>query len=130
MDEPTPRDDLPYNRFALARDGSMLLGLSAENIFAASQRLYESEFISYPRSDCQYLPSNQRSEMLNVLEKLPRELTDEDASEAIFRDIVFDDAKAEVHHAIVPIGKIGSVPMADRALYNLIVWRFARTVFA
>ncbi len=48
---------LPYSLSSLQIDAARAFGLSAQQVLDACQNLYEKyQLITYPRSDCRYLP--------------------------------------------------------------------------
>ncbi len=48
---------LPFSLSALQIEAAKRFGLSAQNVFDICQKLYEThKLITYPRSDCRYLP--------------------------------------------------------------------------
>ncbi len=48
---------LPYSLSALQIDAARMYGMSAQQVLDICQRLYEThKAITYPRSDCRYLP--------------------------------------------------------------------------
>ena len=59
---------LPYSLSALQIDAAKRFGLSAQEVLDICQRLYEThKLITYPRSDCRYLPEEHFAERMAVL---------------------------------------------------------------
>ncbi|WP_163650134.1 DNA topoisomerase III [Modicisalibacter sp. 'Wilcox'] len=125
---------LPYSLSALQVDAARRHRFSAQQVLDVCQALYERhQLITYPRSDCRYLPEEHRAGMGTLLERAG-------AGDATLRDWLagtdftrrpraFDDARVGAHHALAPTGK----PFAperlsppEAAIYRLI----ARNVIA
>lgn len=102
---------LPYSLSALQVDAARRYKLSAKVVLDICQALYERhKLITYPRSDCRYLPRGHHSPLANALpaicgsdETLSRWLSGADFTR---RSKAFDDAKVGAHHALAPTGKV------------------------
>jgi DNA topoisomerase-3 len=101
---------LPYSLSALQVDAARRFGLSAKAVLDTCQTLYERHrLITYPRSDCRYLPEEHFAGMRAVLngacqqdETLRGWLEGADFSR---RSKAWDDKKVGAHHALSPTGK-------------------------
>lgn len=101
---------LPYSLSALQVDAARRYGLSAQMVLDICQRLYERhKLITYPRSDCRYLPEEH-------LQLAQRSLTgacqnDETLGQWLkgadftLRSKAWNDKQVGAHHAIAPTGK-------------------------
>ena len=59
---------LPYSLSALQIDAAKRFGMSAQSVLDTCQRLYETHrLITYPRSDCRYLPEEHFAERHKVM---------------------------------------------------------------
>lgn len=70
------RQRLPYSLSALQIDAGKKYGYNPQQVLDIMQELYEKKLTTYPRSDCDYLPENQISdveEILNHLKFITRE---------------------------------------------------------
>lgn len=125
--EPPP---LPYSLADLQIDAGRRLGLSAAQVLEVAQRLYERQLITYPRSDCSYLPEEhfrQGREVLGAIAvQAPRLAEACAAAEVQRRSRAWDDAKVTAHHAIIPSSTqiASSLTEGDLALYELIAERY------
>jgi len=96
---------LPYSLSALQIDAAKRFGMSAQSVLDTCQRLYEAHrLITYPRSDCRYLPvvdSEQRNRCWN-------------------------DKKVEAHHAIIPTANTRSINLSidEQRIYELIARQY------
>lgn len=122
---------LPYSLSALQIDAAKRFGLSAQEVLDICQRLYEThKIITYPRSDCRYLPEdhfNERTAVLNaisshtaVYQTLPNVLDTEQKNRC------WNDKKVEAHHAIIPTAKNKAVNLNIQELniYTLIARQY------
>ena len=86
------------------------------------QSLYEKGFVTYPRTNTEYLATAEKDKISNVLKKLPQQDLDVSASEKIF-----DDGKIESHSALTPtINLPGDRDLTDleKKVYDTIMARF------
>jgi len=101
---------LPYNLSSLQIDAAKRFGLSAKRVLDICQGLYEKhKLITYPRSDCRYLPAEHFTEAGAVTAAigqccpvLSRAVEQADLSQ---RSKAWNDKKVEAHHAIIPTAK-------------------------
>ena len=118
---------LPYSLSALQIDAAKRFGMSAQAVLDTCQRLYETHrLITYPRSDCRYLPEEHFAERHNVLnaisthceayQVLPNVILTEQ------RNRCWNDKKVEAHHSIIPTAKNRPVNLTqeERNIYSLI----------
>lgn len=66
----TKEAPLPYNQSELQKELGPKLKLPLKKILALSQFLYDEEYITYPRTPCQYLPTTTRPEIPKRFESL------------------------------------------------------------
>jgi len=123
---------LPFDLGTLQQVCSSKLGLGAQETLDIAQSLYEThKLITYPRSDCGYLPGSQHGEAAGILEALQRV----DASLAPLRPHLepgrrsraWNDAKVTAHHGIIPTAAASDparLPARHRAVYALIRARY------
>ena len=104
IQEPPP---LPMDLSTLQQEASRRWGMSAKKTLDTAQALYEThKAITYPRSDCRYLPVSQFSESSEILRSLLR--VDPSlgalvqAANLSLRSRAWDDRKITAHHAIIP----------------------------
>ncbi len=122
---------LPYNLSALQIDAAKLFSLSAQDTLSVCQSLYEKhKLITYPRSDCRYLPTEHFSQAkqltsaisnnLPALEKACQQANLNQKSKA------WNDKKVDAHHAIIPTGKKTSVQLTanEEKIYQLIAKQY------
>ncbi len=111
---------LPYNLSSLQIDCAKRFGLNAQQVLDAAQALYEKHnLITYPRSDCRYLPAEHFAEGKRVSQAISR--TQPELSAAVqnadlsLKSKAWNDKKVEAHHAIIPTSKAASAERLSRA---------------
>ena len=122
---------LPYSLSALQIDAAKRFGLSAQEVLDICQRLYEThKLITYPRSDCRYLPEEHFAERMAVLNAIsthaPAYRTLPDILNMEHRNRCWNDKKVEAHHAIIPTAKNRTVNLTQQELnvYTLIARQY------
>ena len=122
---------LPYSLSALQIDAAKRFGLSAQEVLDICQRLYEThKLITYPRSDCRYLPEEHFAERMAVLNAIsthaPTYRTLPDILNMEHRNRCWNDKKVEAHHAIIPTAKNRTVNLTQQELniYTLIAHQY------
>ncbi|MFW0754769.1 DNA topoisomerase III [Pseudomonas sp. H11T01] len=123
---------LPFDLGTLQEVCSKKLGLGAQETLDIAQALYEThKVITYPRSDCGYLPLSQHSDAPKILAALGR--ADPGLAD-LFKHIepqrrsrAWNDAKVSAHHGIIPTGAnkdLERLMGKQRAVYTLIRARY------
>jgi DNA topoisomerase-3 len=102
-------------------------GLTARQVLAAAQNLYERHrLISYPRTNCRYLPKKEHERALLVLHAIarndPSKATLCASADTSLRSNAFDDTKVKTHHAIVPLPRSGEIDPASLTSEEKIVY--------
>lgn len=107
------------------------LKIGASEALKVLQELYEAKVVSYPRSDCPYLPAEQAGDALsiarNLISHVPIVAHLLDRMEPKVR--IYDSSKVTEHHGIIPTGvaPTGITGLLLEA-YKLIVARFLATL--
>ena len=128
-----------FDLTALQREANERFGWTAAQTLEAAQALYEAKAITYPRTECRYLPEDMRPQLAGVLETLPHphaalalEHLRRGQGEVPDRNYI-DSTKLTDHHAIIPTTEPipSSTSLDDRLgrLYALIVSRFLAIFF-
>lgn len=131
QDKKTQPPPLPCSLADLQTDAGKRLSMSAKAVLDACQSLYETHrLITYPRSDCRYLPEGhhrQAGEVLAAIEKHVPSLRGA-VSKADLKLVskAWNDKKVTAHHAIIPTPSASTASMtsAERAVYELIASRY------
>ncbi|WFF43051.1 DNA topoisomerase III [Salinicola endophyticus] len=115
---------LPYSLSALQVDAARRFGLSAKRVLDVCQALYERhQLITYPRSDCRYLPAAHHAEAARTLASACQHdatLTQwVQGADFGRRSKAWDDAKVGAHHALAPSGRPADLARLSRDEANL-----------
>lgn len=128
---------LPYSLGSLQRDASARFGMKAQTVLDAAQALYEKhKATTYPRTDCEYLPTSMFAEVspvLNAIAHANYELADPIA--VVVRTLedakpgrAFNDGKITAHHAIIPTQHPGvdrgAMTKDERTIYDMVSKRY------
>jgi DNA topoisomerase-3 len=113
----------------LQKIASAKYGFSAKETLETAQVLYEThKAITYPRTDCEYLPENQFLGAVDILAQLkqnhPALLELLKMCSVGFKSSVWNDKKITAHHAMIPTlnANVSIVRMSDKEkkLYDLV----------
>lgn len=124
---------LPFDLSGLQQECSRRFGMSAQETLDSAQRLYEQwKAVTYPRTDCSYLPESQLSDAPSVLAAIvasdAETMTDPvRLADTKRRSRAWDDRKITAHHAIIPTAARAAVKEmseTDRQVYDLIRRRY------
>ncbi len=122
---------LPYSLSALQIDAARQLGMDASKVLDGCQHLYEQKLITYPRSDCRYLPVEHFTQAPEVLASIRHnsvalgKAIDQAIPER--RTNAWNDKKVGAHHAIIPTSlrtDLARLPEIQRKLYELIARQY------
>ena len=123
---------LPFSLSTLQIAAGKAFGYSPQQVLDAAQKLYEMKLTTYPRSDCEYLPTNQFKDARTILshlaalpdDSLKKLVTNADAA---IKSRAWNDKKISAHHAIIPTKKklTGTLPALELNIYTLIAKNYA-----
>jgi DNA topoisomerase-3 len=119
---------LPFSLSGLQIAAAKAFGMSAKQVLDICQQLYEKhKLITYPRSDCQYLPTEHLNDVpgvtnaiSNVSEKLAGILKNADLNK---KSRAWNDKKVSAHHAIIPTAKnspTGMLSNDETKIYEIV----------
>jgi DNA topoisomerase-3 len=123
---------LPYNLSALQIDAARRFSMSAKQVLDTCQALYERhKLLTYPRSDCRYLPVEHfadRSAVINALANNcpPLSQAAQDADRDL-KSAAWNNSKVEAHHAIIPTARkmdTSKLSQAERNVYELVARQY------
>lgn len=124
----TKKDTLkPPKLFSLSKLQSYLgkkYKMSMDVSLAAVQKLYEAGYVTYPRTNSEYLATAEKDKVKKILDTVAKK-----GYPVKFRDgkTIFDDTKIESHSALTPTYKIpspDSLGEDERKIYSAIMRRF------
>lgn len=128
---------LVYSLASIQAEANAKYGYSAEQILNICQALYEKyKLTTYPRSDCEYLPTVQHQDATKVLRALYSFHTELKSTiskaNPSLKSKVWNDSKITAHHGIIPtqqVGNLSELKDDERNVYMLIVKRYLSQFF-
>ncbi|MFT4465636.1 MAG: DNA topoisomerase [Sodalis sp. (in: enterobacteria)] len=117
---------LPFSLSALQIEAAKHFGLSAQQVLDTCQRLYEThKLITYPRSDCRYLPEEHfagRQAVLAAIAGHQPELMTQCQLNTDQRNRCWNDKKVDAHHAIIPTARASrrTLNNSEQKIYGLV----------
>ena len=98
--------------------------MSMDESLASAQRLYEAGYLTYPRTNSEYLATNEKEKIRKILAGVARL-----GYPVAFREdkTVFDDKKIESHSALTPTYKLpqpSALNETDKKVYTAVLRRF------
>jgi DNA topoisomerase-3 len=128
--EPPP---LLFDLTSLQRTANRRFGLSASRTLEIAQALYEThKLLTYPRTDSRHLTNDLAAELPRIFRGVGQ-LEEYAGFVAPLLERpppkskrIFDDAKVQDHHAIIPTGKAarGALGRDEERVFDLVVRRF------
>jgi len=121
----------PHSLSSLQIDCARAFGLSAQQVLDTCQSLYERhKLITYPRSDCRFLPEDHLKEAASIIDTIRSNLTQlnftqfekaYDELDSSRKTKAWNDKKVDAHHAIIPtLGKTNSLTPVELNVYSLV----------
>lgn len=123
---------LPFNLSALQIEIAKKNGLSAQEVLDICQSLYEKhKLITYPRSDCRFLPQDHLKQINGVKSAIenncPQLQTAVDNADFTLRSKAWNDKKVEAHHAIIPTLRkvtMSNLSEHEKSVYQVIATQY------
>jgi DNA topoisomerase-3 len=123
---------LPYSLPDLQVHAGKRLGLTPKQTLDACQALYEAHrLVTYPRSDCRYLPVGHNDQARAVLGAVatnaPGLAYAVSGAELSRKSRAWNDKKVTAHHAIIPTSVCApnaQLSVAERKVYELVASRY------
>ena len=123
---------LPFSLSTLQVAAGKIFGYTPQQVLDAAQNLYEKKFTTYPRSDCQFLPTTQFRDAQRILKNLSSSHDRSLKTLALnanptIKSRAWNDKKISAHHAIIPTQKFLNMqlPAVELNVYNLIAKNYA-----
>lgn len=119
---------LPFSLSTLQVLAGRRFGYEPQQVLDTAQALYERKLTTYPRSDCEYLPTNQFKDSQSILTNLQGCGDDTLANwakgaDGKIKSRAWNDKKISAHHAIIPTrvkADLGKMNVVERNIYFLI----------
>ena len=119
---------LPFSLSTLQVLAGRRFGYEPQQVLDTAQALYERKLTTYPRSDCEYLPTNQFKDSQSILTNLQSCGDDTLANwakgaDGKIKSRAWNDKKISAHHAIIPTrvkADLSKMNAVERNIYFLI----------
>ena len=119
---------LPFSLSTLQVLAGRRFGYEPQQVLDTAQTLYERKLTTYPRSDCEYLPTNQFKDSQSILNNLQGCGDDTLANwakgaDGKIKSRAWNDKKISAHHAIIPTrvkADLSKMNAVERNIYFLI----------
>ena len=129
------KEDRPllHSLTSLQQEANEVYGMTAADTLKAAQSLYEQKFITYPRTDSNYLTDDMKPLVGSIVKCLSdydtRRVQQLEAQGLNLDGRAFNNSKVSDHHALIPtniIGKIGQAELTEpeRNVVKLVIERF------
>ncbi len=126
-----------YDLTSLQRDANTRYGFSAKKTLDLAQKLYEErKLLTYPRTDCRYLPLDMTATVKRTLlhyEEEWKSIAEKALQYGIYTiPRVFDDTRLTDHHAIIPTGrtiKSTELTQDEYRVFDLVARRLAAVFY-
>jgi len=118
-----------FDLTTLQREINKSHGLSAADTLAATQNLYESKLVTYPRTDSRYLSADMKPRIPKIFAQLKairaEQIEPLNLSRLAFTNRIVDDKKVTDHHAIIPTGIVPrSLGTHEQIVYDAVTTQF------
>lgn len=121
---------LPFKLSTIQKEANRQLGISVAQITKAIQVLYEKQLITYPGTDCEYLPESFHQDAPNILNALSNLFANEvKGADAAIKSKSFSDKDLDgnPHFGIIPTGELKGLSDIDshsQAIYKIIAIQY------
>lgn len=122
---------LPHSLDTLQIEANKKYVFSPKEVLATVQELYEKKYVSYPRSDCNYIPTTQKEDAIKILSMLKAiNVAGSDKADIAITSKAFNDKKITAHHAIIPTSiMVKELNDIEQKIYALIAERYVLQFF-
>lgn len=122
---------LPYSLDTLQVEANKAYKMSPKKVLETVQELYEAKYVSYPRSDCNYIPAAQHSDAAKILPMLKKfGIMEAGKANPDIKGMCWNDKKVTAHHAIIPTEVMPENLKEDaEKIYKLIARRYIMQFF-
>ncbi|OED38424.1 DNA topoisomerase III [Chromatiales bacterium (ex Bugula neritina AB1)] len=123
---------LPFSLSILQIEAARRYGMNAQQVLTVCQSLYEKhKLLTYPRSDCRYLPVEHFSQAAAVVSAIahnhPSSKQAVANADTRLKNAAWNDSKVTAHHAIIPTARKadGSVlNTSEKQVYGLVARQY------
>jgi DNA topoisomerase-3 len=116
-----------YDLTDLQRHANRVFGMSAQETLERAQALYEKKLLTYPRTDCRFVPVDVAKTLpaiASVIERRYAGITKTGACQRPLPERFVNDAKITDHHAILLTAAVaGELTEGEERIYDLVCRR-------
>ena len=123
-----------YDLTTLQREANRFFGYTAQETLTELQKLYEEKWVTYPRTDSQYITEDMEQSVLELLDILS-DMLPFCSRELVGRNVgaIINNQKVSDHHALLPTKEawkqdIGALSKKQKDIFYLIGQRLAQAV--
>ena len=117
---------LPYSLDVLQTEANRKYHISPKEVLDTVESLYMDKYVSYPRSDCNFIPTSQFADAPAILSMLAGYgLQAASGASPSIRGRAFNDGKITAHHAIIPTSvQPSGLSDVEQKVYEMIALRY------
>lgn len=117
---------LPHSLDTLQIQANKKYGYTPSQVLDMVQKMYERKFVTYPRSDCNYIPEAQFEDAPSIMNTLKsygfKEAENADTS---LKSACWNDKKVTAHNAIIPTTvKPSGLTVDEEKIYRMIALNY------
>ena len=123
-----------YDLTTLQREANRFFGYTAQETLTELQKLYEEKWVTYPRTDSQYITEDMEQSVLELLDILS-DMLPFCSGELVGRNVgaIINNQKVSDHHALLPTKEawkqdIGTLSKKQKDIFYLIGQKLAQAV--
>lgn len=130
----TERAPLPYMLSTFQKAAEERFGWGAKASVDVLQKLYENQLVSYPRTDCAYLPAEQAKLAVPAVKRILEAGCFPQAAPLVGlmkpSPRIYDDKKAAEHHGLTPTNRLpgAELPGKLRQGWELVTEQFIKSL--
>lgn len=123
---------LSFSLSALQLTAGRMYDYDPQKVLDIAQQLYDKGFTSYPRSDCEYLPTSQFGDAVNIIQNL-KQIDEENIykwaanADLQIKSLAWNDKKITAHHGIIPtqtLCNFAKLSVEEQNIYRLVARQY------
>jgi DNA topoisomerase-3 len=124
------KPDPPHMLSSLQKEAHSRHGIDTGRTLKIVQGLYERGVVSYPRTDCRYLPEEQLGAAPQILASLQGMGVGAESADSGIKSAAWNTSKVEAHHAIIPTGQgHGNLSGEEQKVFEVIARGYVRQFY-
>jgi len=124
------KPDPPHMLSSLQKEAHSKHGIDTGQTLKIVQGLYERGIVSYPRTDCRFLPQEQFGQAPKILSSLQGMGVGAESADSGIKSAAWNTEKVEAHHAIIPTGQgHGNLSGEEKKVFEVIARGYVRQFY-